>query len=196
MVCSQRIVKVEYFLTFFQKSEFFTLCWKQIFENFFSNCSHLKTIWWKFVKPTGNSHKYPKFSYAERSSQKYWAISELFKFEVLAPCGRHANEVICPYPLACPWICISTWYGNYIYLFVSQNATVPIAFHRWRSWVRGPHPPPREVLFSCPESTIVQAAPDGRGLREILSDCQVLQRRRGQAGQAAWIYPGVVTSNI
>ena len=21
---------------------------------------------------------------------------------MLAPCGRHANEVICPYPLACP----------------------------------------------------------------------------------------------
>ena len=104
VVWSQRIVKVEYFLTFFQKSEFFTLRWKQIFENFFSNCSHLKTIWWKFVKPTGNSHKYPKFSYAERSSQKYWAVSELLKFEVLAPCGRHANEVICPYPLACPWV--------------------------------------------------------------------------------------------
>ena len=103
VVWSQRIVKVEYFLTFFQKAEFFTLCWKQIFENFFSNCSHLKTIWWKFLKPTGNSHKYPKFSYAERSSQKYWAVSELLKFEVLAPCGRHANEVICPYPLACPW---------------------------------------------------------------------------------------------
>ena len=103
VVWSQRIVKVEYFLTFFRKAEFFTLCWKQIFENFFSNCSHLKTIWWKFLKPTGNSHKYPKFSYAERSSQKYWAVSELLKFEVLAPCGRHANEVICPYPLACPW---------------------------------------------------------------------------------------------
>ena len=71
VVWSQRIVKVEYFLTFFRKAEFFTSCWKQIFENFFSNCSHLKTIWWKILKPTGNSHKYPKFSYAERSSQKY-----------------------------------------------------------------------------------------------------------------------------
>ena len=30
-------------------------------------------------------------------------IKELLEFEVLAPCGRHANEVICPYPLACPW---------------------------------------------------------------------------------------------
>ena len=79
---------------------------KTNFWKLFSNCSHLKTIWWKFVKPTGNSHKYPKFSYAERSSQKYWAVSELLKFEVLAPCGRHANEVICPYPLACPCLCI------------------------------------------------------------------------------------------
>ena len=34
---------------------------------------------------------------------------ELFKFEVLAPCGRHANEVIRPYPLACPWYCARIW---------------------------------------------------------------------------------------
>ena len=104
-------------MTFFRQSEFFTLCWKQIFENFFSNCSHLKTIWWKFVKPTGNSHKYSKFSYAERSSQKYWTVSDLLKFEVLAPCGRHANEVICPYPLACPCYSLS----NHFVIFVLFN---------------------------------------------------------------------------
>ena len=100
VVWSQRIVKVKYFLTFSQKSEFFTLRWKQIFKNFFSKCSHLKKIWWKFMKPTANSHQYPRFSYAEKCSQKYWAISELFKFEVLAPCRRHANEVmLLPMPL-------------------------------------------------------------------------------------------------
>ena len=55
------------------------------------------------MKPTANSHKYPKLLNAERCSKKYWAIRELFKFEVLAPCGRHVNEVIWPYPLVCPW---------------------------------------------------------------------------------------------
>ena len=39
------------------------------------------------MKPTAKSHKYPKFSYAEKGSQKYWAISELFKFEMLANVG-------------------------------------------------------------------------------------------------------------
>ena len=38
-----------------------------------------------------------------RKLSKILAISELFKFEALAPCGWHANEVICPYPLPCPW---------------------------------------------------------------------------------------------
>ena len=102
VVWSQSIVKVKYFLTFFWKSEFFTFCWKQIFNIFFSKCSHWKTIYWKFKKPTANSHKYSKFSNAERSSRKYWAICELFKFKVLALCGWHTNEVICPYPLASP----------------------------------------------------------------------------------------------
>ena len=54
----------------FSKSEIFTLCWKQVFENFFSKCSHLKTISWKLMKPTGNSHKYPKSLYAQRICQK------------------------------------------------------------------------------------------------------------------------------
>ena len=84
----------------FPKIRIFYLVWKFFFENFFSKCSHLKTIWWKLMKPTASSHKYPKFSYAEK---KYWGISELYKFEVLASCGPHTNEVICPYPLACPW---------------------------------------------------------------------------------------------
>ena len=114
VVWSQRIVKVQYFLPFFQKSDFFTLRWKQI-----SKCSHLKMNWWKFMKSTANSHKYPKLLNAERCSKKYWAIRELFKFEVLAPCGRHANEVIRPNPLACP--CLRIWwisksYDQYAYI--------------------------------------------------------------------------------
>ena len=46
------------------------------------------------MEPSANSHNYPKFSHAEKSSQKYCAISDLYKFEVLAPCGRHENEVV------------------------------------------------------------------------------------------------------
>ena len=44
VVWLQRIVKVEYFLTFFRKSEFFTLRWKQIFEN----CFQTALIWRRF----------------------------------------------------------------------------------------------------------------------------------------------------
>ena len=137
VVWSQRIVKVEYFLTFFRKSEFFTLRWKQIFENFFSNCSHLKTIWWKFVKPTGNSHKYPKFSYAKRSSKKYWAVSEFLKFKVLAPCGRHANEMICPFPLACPCYLLEIQNGGIAPNIIGRKiGWTPLHWHEFNGILR------------------------------------------------------------
>ena len=68
----------------FNLYDFSAMRWKWIFENIFSKCSHLKTINYRRMKQTVSGHKYPRFSYAERISQKYQAIFELLKFEVLA----------------------------------------------------------------------------------------------------------------
>ena len=94
-------------LAWFCKNQNFYLVLKTDFLNCFSKCSHLKTIRLKFMKTTANSYKYPKFSCSEKSSLKYWAISEVYKFEMLAPCGRHANKIILPYFLDCP--CLTLW---------------------------------------------------------------------------------------
>ena len=81
------------------------------------------------MKPTANSHKYPKFSYTEKSFHKYWANSELYKFEVLAPCGRHANEVICP----CVLSTFSSLSLGLTYPVASQSNWMLSGRYRWGS---------------------------------------------------------------
>ena len=152
----------------FPKIRIFTLCWKHIFEHSTSKCSHLKTIWWKFMKPTANSHWYPIFSYAEKSCQKYLAFRELCEYEVLTPCGRLANEVIHPYPLyygiACPWLLTSHNQGGSCWkvCFSTNTHSRSVVLNRaLESW------PLMVSMFLC--SSDCHKGPEWEGeLRELL----------------------------
>ena len=57
--------------------------------------------------------------------------------EVLTPCGRHANEVKCPYPLACPWLVA----GVCAVFTEAQNIVIrsPVCVGLWGGSTMVPH---------------------------------------------------------